>query len=68
MLILDPDDLRLDWLSRVGHRRCVGLVIKIWLIRHHRALSRVERQMLPGFPMMRVVCDLRRVLLRFPVA
>ena len=68
LLILYPNDLRLDWLSRMGHRGCIGLVIKVWLVRRHRALSRVKGQMLSEFPMMWVVCNLRGVLLRFPVA
>ncbi len=68
LLVLDPDDLGLDWRSRVRHWGCVGLIVEVRLIRYHRMLPRMEGQMLPGLSKVGVVCNLLEVLLWFSVA
>ncbi len=79
LLILYSHDLGLDWWSLVLHRGCVGLVVKMWLVRHRGMLPSVERQVLSwllmwravhsllglwlGFAIVRVMCDWLRVRL-----
>ena len=47
LLILNSDDLGLDWWSRVRHGGCIGLIVEVRLIRRPKLLPWVQRQMLP---------------------
>ena len=68
MLILNPDDLSLDWRPCVWYWGRVGLVVEAWLITCHDWLPRVKGQVLSGPFERGVVNGLLNVLLWFPVA
>ena len=59
MLILYSDDLGLDRWSLMLHWGCVGLVVKMWLVRHRSVLS--------GLLMRRAVHSLLGVRLGFAI-
>ena len=67
LLILYSDDLGLDRWSLMLHWGCVGLVVKVWLVRHRSVLPSVERQVLSGLLMWRAVRSLLEVRLGFAI-
>ena len=67
LFILYSNDLGLDWWSLVLYWGCVGLVVKMWLVRHRGVLPSVERQVLSGLLMWRAVHSLMELRLGFAI-
>ncbi len=67
LFVLYSDDLGLDWWSLVLYWGCVGLVVKMWLVRHCGVLPSVKGQVLSGFLMWRAVHSLMELWLELAI-